>query len=240
MKSDFTNFLHFSFGFENPIYIIDPFRSSSKRKIDLNSASHELLNCWITILLSLAFVGWLTVMYCGLYVVEQQQQHVIKAGTKILFVDFHSFWFLWFLQCTPYLSGASWNLKHLLHNYARKKYHNKRIAEIKWFFINTYAIPPCFPGKKSLFVLAIIHAWNKNFISCSCHVIWIIVIHCKSVNCFSFAFEPLCANSDYCKIRLRMFLLLLFLTVFFLLSKYIIHKNSKTLHITGQKTREIK
>ena len=42
------------------MYIIDPFRSSSKRKIDLNSASHELLNCWITILLSLAFVGWLT------------------------------------------------------------------------------------------------------------------------------------------------------------------------------------
>ena len=56
----FHGFFALFFGFENPIYIIDPFRSSSKRKIDLNSASHELLNCWITILLSLAFVGWLT------------------------------------------------------------------------------------------------------------------------------------------------------------------------------------
>ena len=119
-----------------------------------------------------------------------------------MFVDFHSFWFLWFLQCTPYLSGASWNLKHLLHNYARKKTSQQKNCRDK-MMLYKYLVyyTTLLPREKSLFVLAIIHAWNKNFISCSCHVIWIIVIHCKSVNCFSFAFEPLCANSDYCKIR---------------------------------------
>ena len=197
MKSDFTNFLHFSFGFENPIYIIDPFRSSSKRKIDLNSASHELLNCWITILLSLAFVGWLTAIStidCVATCHKSWDKNFVCRFSQLLIFMVFAVYAIPQRRIMEFEASSS-QLR------AKKISQQKNCRDKMILFINTYAIPPCFPGKKSLFVLAIIHAWNKNFISCSCHVIWIIVIHCKSVNCFSFAFEPLCANSDYCKIR---------------------------------------
>ena len=165
------------------------------KKIELNSSSHELLNCWITILLSLAFVGWLTAMYCS-----RTAATCHKSRDKNFVCRFSQL--LIFMVCCPPPAPAADIMEFeasLLHNYARKKISQQKIsADIitRCFKYLQRAFP-----EKSLFVLAIIHAWNKNFISCSCHVIWIIVIHCKSVNCFSFAFEPLCANSDYCKIR---------------------------------------
>ena len=167
VKSDFTNFLHFSFGFENPIYIIDPFRSSSKRKIDLNSASHELLNCWITILLSLAFVGWLTAIStidCVATCHKSWDKNFVCRFSQLLIFMVFAVYAIPQRRIMEFEASSS-QLR------AKKISQQKNCRDKMILFINTYAIPPCFPGKKSLFVLAIIHAWNKNFISCSCHVI---------------------------------------------------------------------
>ena len=119
------------------MYIIDPFRSSSKRKIDLNSASHELLNCWITILLSLAFVGWLTAIStidCVATCHKSRDKNFVCRFSQLLIFMVFAVYAVPQRRIMEFEASSS-QLR------AKKKYHNKRSADITWCFKYLQSLP---------------------------------------------------------------------------------------------------
>ena len=102
------------------------------------------MNCWITILLSLAFVGWLTAIStidCVATCHKSRDKNFVCRFSQLLI-------FMVFAECTPYLSGASWNLKHLLHNYARKKTSQQKNCRDKMMLYKYLCYTTLLPRRK--------------------------------------------------------------------------------------------